>query len=54
MHIEVVEKLSLREQFRLIEIAHETKDYQLRVAAMTVLTRYLNPMCIMMAQEQKL
>jgi len=36
--IEVVPlRLSLRERFRLIEIAHETGDYQIRDAAIILL-----------------
>lgn len=46
-HIEFVEKLSLREQFRLVEIAHETKDCDIKKAALTVLQKYLNPLVMM-------
>lgn len=42
--IEFVESLGLREQFRLVEIAHETKEPEIRVAALSVLRSYLNPM----------
>jgi hypothetical protein len=43
MNIQVVEKLSLHEQFRLVEIAHETGDYEIKKAALTILATYLNP-----------
>lgn len=44
MTFEYVEKLSLHEQFRLVEIAHETNSYEIREAAMKVLHKYLNPL----------
>jgi hypothetical protein len=43
MNIQYVEKLSLHEQFRLVEIAHETSDSEIRKAALSVLQKYLNP-----------
>lgn len=53
-HFEIVEKLSLREQFRLVEIAHETKDDGIRKAALVVLQKYLNPLVRMASNgEQK-
>jgi hypothetical protein len=55
MNIEFVETLSLHEQFRLIEIAHETGDFEIRKAALTVLKGYLNPLRIAVPvdEEQK-
>lgn len=50
-HFEIVEKLSLREQFRLVEIAHETNDSDIKKAALSVLKKYLNPL-IMMVDAQ--
>jgi hypothetical protein len=41
---EYVETLSLHEQFRLVEIAHETLDSDIRKAALKVLGKYLNPL----------
>lgn len=46
MNIQYVEKLSLREQFRLVEIAHETGSSEIRTAALKVLEQYLNPLVI--------
>ena len=42
--MEYVETLSLREQFRLVEIAHETSDSDIKEAALAVLKKYLNPL----------
>lgn len=42
--IQYIEKLSLQEQFRLVEIAHETSDHEIKKAALTVLQKYLNPL----------
>jgi hypothetical protein len=42
--LEVVEKLSLQQQFRLVEIAHETGDSAIRKYALTVLETYLTPL----------
>lgn len=39
---QVVEKLSLHEQFRLVEIAHETRDTEIKNAALAILQTYLN------------
>jgi hypothetical protein len=44
MNIQYVEKLSLQEQFRLVEIAHETGDHEIRKAALSILQTYLNPL----------
>lgn len=44
MNLQYVEKLSLHEQFRLVEIAHETSDHDIKKAALTVLQKYLNPL----------
>lgn len=44
MNIEYVEQLSLHEQFRLVEIAHESSDLAIKKAAMAVLRKYLNPL----------
>ncbi len=41
---EYVEQLSLHEQFRLVEIAHESSDLAIKKAAMAVLRKYLNPL----------
>ena len=41
--LEYVEKLTLHEQFRLVEIAHESTDYEIKKAALSVLQKYLNP-----------
>lgn len=43
MNIEFVERLNLHEQFRLIEIAHETNDSEIRREALRMLQGYLNP-----------
>lgn len=43
-HIQIIEKLSLHEQFRLVEIAHETRDSEIRTAALAVLQQYLHPL----------
>lgn len=44
-HIEIVEKpLSIHEQFRLVEIAHETSNADIRKAALEVLERALHPL----------
>lgn len=43
MNLQYVEKLSLREQFQLIKIAHETSDRELKHLAISTLQRYLNP-----------
>ncbi len=46
IHIEYVETpLTLQQQFRLVEIAHETTDYELRSVALTILRHTLNPLC---------
>jgi hypothetical protein len=42
--LEIVEKLSLQQQFRLVEIAHETSDSVIRQHALTVLGTYLTPL----------
>jgi hypothetical protein len=44
MNMQFVEQLSLHEQFRLVEIAHETSDRDIKKAALTVLQKYLNPL----------
>jgi AAA+ superfamily predicted ATPase len=49
-HIQYIETLSIHEQFRLVEIAHETTDHEIRNLAVQVLQRYLNSMLITMAQ----
>lgn len=49
-HIEYIETLSLKEQFRLVEIAHETTNADIRALAIQVLQRYLNSVLIQMAQ----
>lgn len=49
MNIQYVEKLSLHEQFRLVEIAHETSDHEIRKAALLVLQKYLNPLVMVSA-----
>jgi hypothetical protein len=36
------DKLTLHEQFRLLEIAHETSDYELKKLALNVLGRFLS------------
>lgn len=51
MHIEIVEKLSLHEQFRLVEIAHETPHYEIRKAALEVLEKYLNPLVMVTSAD---
>jgi len=35
--IEYVEKLSLQNKFRLVEIAHETRDEEVKSAALSIL-----------------
>lgn len=42
--IEYVEKLSLHEQFRLVEIAHKTSSTEIKSVALQVLRKYLNPL----------
>ena len=49
MNIEYVEQLSLHEQFRLVEIAHESSDLEINKAAMAVLRKYLNPIVMAVA-----
>lgn len=49
MNIQYVENLSLHEQFRLVEIAHETSHYEIRQAALEVLQKYLNPLVMVAA-----
>jgi hypothetical protein len=49
-HIEYIETLSLKEQFRLVEIAHETTNTDIRRHAIQLLQRYLNSVLITMAQ----
>lgn len=51
--LEFVESLSLHEQFRLVEIAHETSDHDIKKAALTVLQKYLNPLIRMVADEHR-
>jgi hypothetical protein len=51
--IEIVEKLSLHEQFRLVEIAHETTNSDIRTAALRVLAKYLNPMVRMVDNDKQ-
>ncbi len=41
--IEFVERLSLHEKFRLIEIAHETRDQEIRRAALDIILQSLYP-----------
>jgi hypothetical protein len=48
---EVVERLSLHEQFRLVEIAHETSSTEIRTAALTVLQHYLHPPIMVVHSE---
>lgn len=43
MHIETVDRLTLREQLRLLEIAHETRDAEVKAAALAMLKNYLFP-----------
>ncbi len=43
-HLEYVDTLSLREQFRLVEIAHESSDRAIREAALAILHKYLHPL----------
>lgn len=52
MHLEYVERLSLHEQFRLVEIAHETKDPEIRTVALKVLYGYLNPLVQLVADKE--
>lgn len=42
--INYVETLSLQQQFRLIEIAFETRDSAIRKHALAVLQNYLTPL----------
>lgn len=51
MNFHYVEKLSLHEQFRLVEIAHETTSPEIRDAALKVLGKYLNPLVMMVHDE---
>jgi hypothetical protein len=46
--IEIEETLSLHEQFKLIEIAYETCDGEIRRAALKVLGKYLNPTMVVL------
>ena len=43
MNIEYIERLTLHEQFRLVEIAHESSDLEIKKAALAILEQYLNP-----------
>ena len=52
-NIQFVEKLSLHEQFKLVEIAHETKDSEIRKAALAVLQKYLNPLVTMVPEDSR-
>jgi hypothetical protein len=52
-HIEYVQRLSLHEQFRLIEIAAETRSEELRTAALKVLRSYLNPLVTLAPTPRK-
>jgi hypothetical protein len=51
MNIQYIERLSLHEQFRLVEIAHETSNSEIRGAALAVLRHYLNPLVVLAEQE---
>ena len=51
MNIEYVETLSLREQFRLVEITHKTSDQEIKMAALKVLAKYLNPLVVLRADK---
>jgi hypothetical protein len=51
MHFEIVERLSLHEQFRLVEIAHETSDSEIKKAALAVLEKYLYPAFLVLADD---
>ena len=42
-HIQYSDTLSLKQQFRLVEIAHETTDSTIRKLALQVLQQYLVP-----------
>lgn len=48
MNIQLVERLSLHDQFRLVEIAHETSDFDVKKSALAVLQKYLNPLVVTM------
>lgn len=41
--IEIVEKLTLTQQYELLKIAHESTDSDVKRMAIMVLDRYLNP-----------
>ncbi len=49
--IQYIETLSLKEQFRLVEIAHETTDHEIRNLAVLLLQRYLTSPILMMARK---
>jgi hypothetical protein len=44
--VPVEKQLTPHELFRLVEIAHDTKDYEIRKAALRLLDRHLNPLLI--------
>jgi hypothetical protein len=53
MNFQVVEKLSLHEQFRLVEIAHEAGIGEIRTAALSVLKQYLNPLVMYVGDPEQ-
>lgn len=50
-HLQYVERLDLHEQFKLVEIAHESKDAETRAAALALLRNYLNPLMVFVDEE---
>ncbi len=54
IHYEVVDRLTLHEQFRLVEIAHETSNFQIREAALNTLNQqYLKAVQVNLEEAQK-
>jgi hypothetical protein len=52
MRIEYVEQPDLREQLRLVEIAHETNDPEIRRAALIVLEKYSRTLVQMLNDDE--
>lgn len=49
-HLEFYERLTISQQFRLIEIAHETKDQEVKNAALYLL---YPPMAMQVTEERR-
>lgn len=53
MNLQLVETLSLHEQMRLIEIAHETSSHEVREFALGILRSYLSPPSMIVPEALK-